>query len=148
MKNFFRRSPPAPETAKSVSPSADDEATEFERIVLSCKSTGDFMPTWEKFLNTWFFVAVIPRDSGPKTEDFQFQLLKSPQDGKACISISEKLQRLSVTQGSQAIKEVGGKLIAMLNPEVGVIIALSDGAFGMPSDLVGWLRASTQPTKP
>ena len=148
MKNFFRRSPPLPETVKPVSPPAGEEATEFERIVLSCKSTGDFMPAWDKFLNTWFFVSVIPKDSGPQTKDFQFQILRSPQDGKACISISEKLQRLSVIQGSQAIKEVGGKLIAMLNPEVGVLIALSEGAFGMPPDLVGWLRASTQPAKP
>jgi hypothetical protein len=122
------------------------EITEFERIVLSCKATGNFMPAWERFVNTRFFVAVIPADSGPKTSDFRFQILKNPQDGKPCIAISEHLDKLSSTQGQKAIQEIGAKLVTMLRPELGILIALSDGAFGLPPELVGWLRSSIQAT--
>jgi hypothetical protein len=118
--------------------------TEFERILQSCKASGNFMPAWERFINTQFFASIIPQDSGPKTSSFQFQLLRSPQDGGPCVPISEHLQKLSVTQGQKAIQEFGGKIVTMLNPEVGIIIALSDGAFGMPANLVAWLRASIQ----
>jgi hypothetical protein len=119
--------------------------TELEKKIQSCKVTGDFGPVWEQFVNTRFFVPITRRDSGAQTADFRFLVLSSPKDGKPVVPISEDLQRLHVFKGSEAIQELGGKLIAMLNPEVGILIALGDdGAFGVPVEILQWLRTSIQ----
>lgn len=104
------------------------------------------MPAWEKFVNTDFYIAVVRNDEGPQTSDFQFVVKPSVQhDGKPIVIISEEVQRLECPQTSEAVKMKGAALIGMLHPEVGILIALSDGGFGMPADLVAWLRASMQP---
>ncbi|ODU92755.1 MAG: hypothetical protein BGP23_14855 [Lysobacterales bacterium 66-474] len=116
---------------------------------MSCKATEDYTPAWERFANTYFFIRINSKDSGPKTSDFRFQVFHNRQDGKPYISISEHMQNFSVSEEQKAIREVGGKIVAMLNPEVGITIALSNnGAFCMPPGLVGWLRASIQGVKP
>jgi len=122
--------------------------TSFENVLLSCKSRGDFEPAWQCFANTYFFVPVLRNDSGEQTKDFRFSISTYPQDGKPYVLVSEVLDRLQISQSSEAIREIGGKLIAMLNPELGLIIGLNDGGFAMPADLLGWLRASLQRVAP
>lgn len=117
----------------------------FEQIVKSCKAANDYMPAWERFLNTAFFVSVIRHDSGAQTQDFRFVLNTNTPDGMPCVIVSEELHRLQNLHSFEAIKLSGGKLIEMLNPDVGILIALSEGGFGMPKNLIGWLRASIQP---
>ena len=148
MKNFFRCTPSNPQSPTQAVPSDEPKVTEFEHLIGTCKTSGDFMPVWERFVNTFFFVSVIQNDAGAQTKDFRFQLLKSPQDGAPCIIVSEHLSRLAATQGTTAIKELGGKLVAMLQPGVGILVAIDDGAFGIPPDQVGWLRASLQSAQP
>jgi hypothetical protein len=147
MKNFFRRS--TQPSASTPVASAPEALADFESILVACKATGDYTPAWERFANTYFFVRVNTNDNGAKTSDFRFHIFQNRQDGKPYISISEHMQNFSVTEEQKAIREVGGKLVAMLNPEVGIAVALSNkGAFCMPPDLVGWLRASIQGVKP
>jgi hypothetical protein len=115
----------------------------FEGIVRTAKQTGEYMPAWESFVNTEFFVGVLPHDAGNQTSDFRFVVREGPR-GEPMVIVSEDLSRLESPATDKAIKVRGGNLVSMLNPEVGILVALSDGGFGMPVDLVAWLRACMQ----
>ena len=115
----------------------------FEIIVRAAKQTGNYMPAWESFINTEFFVGVLPQDAGSQTSDFRFVVLEGPE-GEPMVIVSEELDRLDSPATDKAIKVRGGHLVSLLNPEVGVLVALSNGGFGMPVDVIAWLRASTQ----
>lgn len=118
----------------------------FERTALQAKKTQDYMPVWELFVNTEFFVSVIPLDTGKQTSDFRFSILQGPgTNNEPVVVVSENLERLSIAESGKAIKLRGGKLIQMVNPEVGIVIALIDGAFGIPKEQVQWLKSSIQP---
>ena len=117
----------------------------FEGVVRACKVSNDYMPAWEKFVNTEFFVAVLPQDAGSQTSDFRFAIHDSPKNEPAVI-VSENLEHLKSSATDKAIKIRGANLISMLNHQVSILVALSDGAFGIPVNLVAWLRASIQPT--
>lgn len=112
---------------------------------MSSKSSGDYARAWECFVNTEFFVPVVRFDAGEQTKDFRFVVQTNPQDESPLVIIAEELERLQNPNSAEAIKIRGGKLIELLNPELGILVALSDGGFGMPADLVGWLRSSLQP---
>ena len=116
----------------------------FEDIVRACKATGDYMPAWEMFVNADFFVAVLPQDVGNQTSDFLFVILKSQNEEPAVI-VSENLERLKLSETDTAIKMRGANLISTLDHQVGILVGLSEGAFGIPVKLVSWLRASIQP---
>ncbi len=101
------------------------------------------MPAWEAFVNTNFYIFIIPRDSDDETQDFHFSIFQSKKtQNKPVVIISEMLNRLVNLNGEKAIQITGGKLIEILHSEVGILIALKDGAFGMPSDIVKELRSS------
>jgi hypothetical protein len=116
----------------------------FEKVIKAAKATGDYTPAWEKFANTEFFVPVLTQDSGNQTRDFHFAIHGSPQ-GEPSVLVSEDLEYLKASPIQKTIKIRGEKLISILNPQVSVLVALSDGAFGIPANLVAWLRASFQP---
>jgi hypothetical protein len=118
----------------------------FENVVRACKKSGNFMPAWESFVNTEFYTAIIQKDNGLQTGDFQFQVKTSPQgNGEPMVFVSEVLERLDGMGTATAIKLKGAELVRMLNPEVGVLVVLSEGGFGIPAGLVAWLRESMQP---
>jgi hypothetical protein len=120
----------------------------FEVAVKSSKVTGDYLPAYGCFANTKFYVAVVRLDSGAQTSEFCFVVKSSPEDqGRPCVLISEELSRLEGVHSSDAILLSGGKLVELLNPEIGILVALGDGAFGMPVDIVRWLRGSIQPAQ-
>jgi len=54
----------------------------FEGEVLKAKNTNEFMPVWELFINTKFFVMVIPNDTGEQTQDFRFSIFQSKDTQK------------------------------------------------------------------
>jgi hypothetical protein len=116
----------------------------FEKVVRACQATNDYMPAWEKFVNTEFFVAVLPQDSGSQTKDFRFAIHNSPKN-EPTVMVSEELEYLKSSATDKAIKMRGAILISTLNHQVSILVALSDGAFGIPVNLVAWLRASIQP---
>ncbi len=116
----------------------------FEDVVGACRVTDDYMPAWEKFVNTEFFIAVLPQDVGRQTSDFRFAIHNSPKDEPTVI-VSENLEHLNSSATDKAIKMRGANLISTLNHQVSILVALSDGAFGIPVNLVAWLRASIQP---
>jgi hypothetical protein len=121
-----------------------NQSKSFEDIVKACKVTNDYLPAWEKLANTEFFIGVLPQDTGNQTSEFRFVIHKS-SNGEPAVIISENLEQLNSSATSKAIKMHGGKLISMLNPQVGILIALNDGVFGIPVSVVAWLRASIQP---
>lgn len=118
----------------------------LEETILACKKTGDFMPTWTQLINTSVFVSVFTEDSGPKISDFRFAIRKSQQDGNLYIVVSDNLGDLGRSEGTTAIRENVYKLLNMIRPELGMIIALSDDVnFHIPPGLIDWIRKSTQP---
>lgn len=120
--------------------------SKFESAAITARETNEFMPVWELFLNTEFFVLVIPLDSGEQTSDFKFSIFKSPEtQNEPVVLISEEIERLHHNENVKAIKLRGGKLIQVVNSELGIVVALTDGAFGIPKEQVQWLKASTQP---
>ena len=121
-----------------------DLSGSFEKVVSACKPSNDYLPAWEKFINTEFFIAVLPQDTGNQTRNFHFVIHNSPKDGPTVI-VSENFDYLKLSATGKAIKMRGANLISTLNHQVGILVALSDGAFGMPANLVAWLRAGIQP---
>lgn len=130
--------------AEEVAPAS---TTPFEKAVLEAKATNEFMPVWELFVNTQFFVITVPMDSGDTTSDFRFSIFQGPEtQNQPVVIVSEHLDRLENNSGSnKAIKVSGAKLVQLLNPEVGILVAIPTGGFGLPKEQVQWLRASIQP---
>ena len=119
--------------------------TELETAILEARDTNDFMPVWELFVNTHFYVIVIPNDEGSQTSDFTFAIFQNSEtENKPFVIVSELLERLENSSSNKAIKIPGAELIQLLNPEVGIMVSLEDGAFGIPKDQVQWLRESIQ----
>lgn len=78
--------------------------------------------------------------------DFRFAIRKSQKDGNLYIVVSDNLGDLGRSEGTTAIRENVYKLLNMIRPELGMIIALSDDEnFYIPPGLVDWLRKSAQP---
>lgn len=145
MKKLFSSISSALGIAPKEAPTPIQPTAIFEQVVISSKASGDYMPAWECFVNTEFFVPVIRSDVGKQTKDFRFVVQNNPQDKKPYVIVSEELGRLENPHSAEAIKIKGAALIEQLNPEVGILVSLSNGGFGMPADLVAWLRASIQP---
>ena len=117
----------------------------FEQSVKAATASQDFIPAWEMFVRSAFFVAVLPQDEGVQTSDFLFQVRDGPR-GEPMVMVSEDLDRLQAREVDKAIRMHGGELISMLNPGVGILVSLSDSDFGIPVDMVATLRAAIQAT--
>ena len=128
-----------------VTQSENNNHSEFDNIVMNAVKKNNYMPVWHAFLNTTFYVNIIPHNDGEKTKDFEFSVFKtSATKNEPVVSISEKLERLSHSKSVTAVTMRGGKLLQLLKPGVGIVIALPEGGFGIPIKQVQWLRASTQ----
>jgi hypothetical protein len=114
----------------------------FETIVKACRATSEFFPAWQKFANTIFFVAVVPEDLAAATSGFDFVLHTSEKTNGPAVIIAETIDHLKNPATNKAVRMNGTKLIALLPADVGIVVALSDGAFGIPADLVQWLRTN------
>jgi hypothetical protein len=121
-----------------------NEPESFETIVKACTKTSDFLPAWQKFANTMFFVAVLPDNPEAANGGFDFIVHISEKTKGPAVVIAETLEHLKNPATNKAIRINGTRLIAMLPVEAGVLVALSDGAFGIPATLVGWLRATIE----
>lgn len=123
--------------------------TVFERILSEVRAgRRDMNEVWPVFLNTTFFVPVHKLDQTPgKTSDFAFVLFPTKTPGQQAVFVSEYLERLENKASENTIKVKGGKLVQLVNPELEIVIVLSDGAFGIPVNLTKWLRESIQTEK-
>ena len=120
-------------------------AEQFEEIVKKCKVSGDYMPAWELFVNTKFYVGIHRLDSGDVMRDFRFLIFDSPNDGSPCLIVSEVLERLSKEKSKDWLCMTGSELIRKSRPGLSILVALSDAGFGVPSNVIEWLRKSMQP---
>jgi len=116
----------------------------FEKIVKACRATSDFLPAWKKFANTFFFVAVLPQLPDADSGGFDFVVHDSEKTRGQAAVIAENLDDLKNPATDRAIRINGTRLIAMLPVNLGILVAWSDGAFGIPANLVAWLRANIQ----
>lgn len=148
MKKLFSSIGAALGIVTAISPASQQAQTTFESILYASKKTGELMPVWERFVNTYFFVVIVRHDSEPKTKDFRFSIFNNPADNEPYILVSEHLERLENAQSGEAIRVTGAQLIQLLRPELGIVIGgLEDGAFAIPNSQVQWLRESIQPNQ-
>ena len=102
------------------------------------------MPAYQLLVNTEFFVPVLQKDSGNATQDFRFAV-RGDINNAPMLVISEEMSRLHAQGTTTAIKMRGSELISRLHPQVGIIVALSNGGFGLPAEKVQWLKRCMQP---
>jgi len=114
----------------------------FETIVKACKATSNFLPAWQKFANTLFFVAVLPQDPEAATGGYDFIVDVSEMTKGPAVVIAETIDHLESPATNKAVRLNGTKLITMLPADVGILVVFGDGTFGIPADLVGWLRGN------
>jgi hypothetical protein len=113
----------------------------LDKAIEVAKTTDEYMPVWQEFINTKFYVLTTPLDEGDKTSNFRFNIYTIK--GQPTIILSENLDRIAATGiENKAIQVSGGKVIQMLNPDVAIMVALEQGGFGLPKDIVDWLRNS------
>ncbi len=117
----------------------------FEQAVKEAISTGDYLPAWKALVNTEFFVPVTVRKVDAETEGFNVYIQKNPQDGEPCVFVSEQEACLQEVPSSRTIKMFGGQLVGMLRPDVSIVALFSDGGFGVPLDVIAWLRSNIKP---
>ena len=119
---------------------------DLEEILLASRNTGNYTPAWDRLVNTKVFVSVLTEETGPEINDFRFVIIESKQDGNLYIVVSDNLDNLTRFGGTFAIREIVHKLLNMIRPELGMIIALSgDENFYVPPGLIDWIRKIMQP---
>ena len=93
-------------------------------------------------MQTTFTVPVVVRETG----EFRFKVLDfGQQEQKPTLMVSEHSEYLPRDdQPLHVIEILGGKLVHELHPDIDVMVAGPHGGFGIPSEQVEWLRASTQ----
>src|SRR6185437_2619249 len=108
----------------------------FEQIVAASQTSGDYNPTWKRFVKTRFFV---PLARGAVSQPGQqFKLVKHPQSGKSIVTIAEDRDFLE-GRGENAAHLHGAEIVKLLSPEVGIHVALAGRSFGIPASLVARL---------
>ena len=115
-------------------------AETFEQVVAASQTSGDYNPTWKRFVKTLFFV---PLARGAADPGRQFKLAKHPQSGKTIVTIAEDRQLLE-ERGENAAHLHGAEIIKLLSDEVGILVALTDRSFGIPAGLVARLKQSLE----
>lgn len=108
----------------------------FEQILTAAEADGQFTPAWKKFVNTKFFVPVVPSGGA---DGKGFTLLMG-QDGGKSIRISEVRERLAAPSGGVLASLSGADVVRLLQAEAAILIALSDRVFSIAHDRVEWLR--------
>ena len=111
-------------------------AETFEQVLTAAQADGAFTPAWKKFVNTRFFVPVVPSDSDSR----KFTLHVQEADGKRSVTISEVRERMAAHSGNALIAMSGADVVRRLQAEAGILVALSDRAFGIANERVEWLR--------
>jgi hypothetical protein len=119
--------------------------SDFEILAIQCKVSGNYMPAYEKFVNTRFYVGIIPAPPGEPADNFRFILGKSPEDNGPCVIVSETQDRLQKQKAKQHLHIMGSELVRKLNPQVSILVALSDRGFGINTKTVNMLKVSMQP---
>lgn len=125
------------------------DTSNFETILKSSKDANDYMPVWELFVNTKFFVPIIRDDNEESITNFKFLIIGYPESNSPSIVISEQRGRLTIAQTDSAVHITGAQLLKMLNPEVGIILNTSlpeFNLFGIPKEITQWLNKSIQTT--
>lgn len=118
--------------------------TTLSQALASGAAAANMMPAWNHFLNAEFFVAVTAKPDGPINDAYDYAVFTSPKQAEPYIVVSEYAEKLTGHEGQQAIRVRGGSLIHTLNPKHSIVVALSQNTFTLPTNLLAWLRSSTQ----
>ncbi len=130
-------------SSASASENMIEHLSIFERAVIEAKTTNDFLPVWNLFINTRFFVIVKTDEKNSTTNNFVFSIFNSQETKDSpMVLVSEKIERLENPGSNKAIQVTGAELVKMLNPEVGIMVGTADGGLGIPKHLVQWIKNS------
>jgi uncharacterized membrane protein YhaH (DUF805 family) len=110
----------------------------FEQVLTAAQADGAFAPAWKKFVNTRFFVPVVP--AAGDARKFTLHLAPGAEHGSQAIRISEVRERLAQPQGTTLATLTGADVVRMLHAEADILIALSDRAFSIARERVDWLK--------
>jgi len=151
MRNpFSRKGSKGPDDGEvAIPPEAQaklGQLTPFNMRLYTAKQDDNYMPVWEAFVNTKFFVPVHPAEGQSETiSDFRFAVHELGP-GNPGVTIAEDLELLRLNNlPDTAIQMGGAKLVQSLHPKIMVAIALpNNDVFMMPADHLQWLRDSMQ----
>lgn len=118
-------------------------STPFETALYRARETGDYAPVWQAFAETGFFIGLRPNEQGGYGQDARFAVYQDGEGGHLVI-VSEDAKRLAGTEGTMAAKLTGAQLLPLLNPQLGMAVALDDSGFVMPPGLLARLRSGLQ----
>jgi hypothetical protein len=116
----------------------------FEQILEASQASGDYNPTWKRFVKTRFFVPLAPGIAGGQGAGEQFDVSTNPQNGKSAVTISEHAAHLNSGNFHHTATMSGAEIVRKLAPGIGIVIAMNDRTFGMPAALVERLKKSIE----
>jgi hypothetical protein len=127
--------------------SRQKELSRFEKALLEAKSSNEYAPVWEAFINTELFVLVAPVDAGAQGKRFNSVVFQDEQSNhQPVVKAAEDLALLDASSNNEkAIKMPGGKLLQVLRPEIGILVACRGGRFLISKEQVQSLKESIQP---
>lgn len=108
----------------------------FEQILTAAEADGQYNPAWKKFVNTRFFVPVVPNGGA----DAKGYTLLLGADGGKAITISEVRERLAAPSGGVLASLSGADVVRLLQAEAAILIALSNRVFSIAGERVEWLK--------
>ena len=117
----------------------------FEHSVKESIKTGDYVPAWKALVNAEFFVPVSVRHVDAETEGFNLYVQKNPQNGEPCVFVAEQEACLQAVPSGKTIKMRGGQLVSMLKPGISIVAVFNEGGFGVPLDVIAWIRSNIKP---
>lgn len=121
------------------------EQTPFEARLLAARKNGEMLPVWRAFANTAFYVSAI-RQAGVSPNAaadglaLRFPARVNPEDLKPYVFATEYSERLTASEGTEAVKLRGTDLLHALDPRLGLVIDQESGGFVIPAQQIQWLR--------
>ena len=115
----------------------------FETALYHARQSGDESHLAQVFADTEFFVGILQEPEQQAGADFRFAVYNG-QNGEHVVMVSEDISRLAGGGGQLAAKMYGRELIPLLHPQLGIVVALEEGGFGMPAPLLAQWRKALQ----
>jgi|GEM_PF-2710019 len=95
--------------------------------VHAAQEADDFLPAYEAFINTDFYVGVYRQGDETPTRDFRFDVITNSQNSQPYVAVAPALDHLHKGQAEEAIQIRGAQLIRELDPAVGIPVSLETG---------------------
>ena len=114
----------------------------FEQVLAAAQADGSYTPAWKKFIKTKFYVPVH-RSVDDNPRNFTLRLSQAAGGAAPILTISEIRARVE----AQYLDDIGAlaslsgaDVVKMLQAEAGILVALSESAFGIARERVEWLK--------